>query len=102
MGSWGTELWDRYSCVLTHVTRGGDELVSVYAKYVKERGDLEREYARNVKKLVSKYTQKTQTRQGIETTQGKGFRWEIIQSFSELSLCLQIAASGDRATSIPA
>ena len=78
MGSWGTELWDRYSCVLSHVTRGGDELSSVFAKYIKERGDLEREYARNVKKMVNKYTQKTQTKQGKETTQVNGFRWETL------------------------
>ena len=100
MGTWGSELWDRYSCVLSHVTRGGDELASVFAKYIKERGDVEREYARNVKKLVSKFQQKTQNKQGQETTQAKGFRWEIFLRFSDFIHSLQIAAAGDWISSI--
>ena len=74
MGSWGSELWDRYSCVLSHVTRGGEDMAGVYAKYVKERGEIEREYARSVKKCVSKYTNKAASKQSKETTQAKGFR----------------------------
>jgi hypothetical protein len=84
MGSWGSELWDRYSCVLSHVTRGGDELSTVFAKFIKERGEVEKEYAKNVKKLVGKYQQKTQIKQGKETTQAMGFRWEICLKFSDL------------------
>ena len=60
MGSWGDELWDRYPCVLDHVTSGVDELTIVLAKMVKERGEVEKEYARNIRKLVTKYTNKTE------------------------------------------
>ena len=77
MGTWGSELWDQYSCVLGHVTCGGEELASVVAKFVKERGEVEKEYAKNVKKVVNKYVSKTgggNNRQGGETTQAKGFR----------------------------
>lgn len=74
MASWGTELWDRYSCVLSHVNRGGDELASVLAKFVKERGEVEKEYAKNIRKLVTKYTNKMEIKQAKETSQTKGFR----------------------------
>ena len=74
MGSWGTDLWDRYSCVLNHVTRGGEELASVLAKFVKERGEVEKEYAKNIRKLVTKYTHKIENKQCKETSQAKGFR----------------------------
>jgi len=58
MSNWGEELWDRYPGVYRHVTSGWDELVSVFAKYVKERGEVENEYAKNIRKLVTKYTNK--------------------------------------------
>ena len=45
---------------------------------------MEREHARNVKKLVAKYQQKTQNKQGKETTQAMGFSWEICLRFSDL------------------
>ena len=77
MGTWGNELWDRYFCVLNHVNRGGDELSSILAKFVKERGEVEKEYAKNIRKLVTKYTNKTETKQGKETSQAKGFRYII-------------------------
>ena len=77
MGTWGSELWDRYSCALSHVTRGGDELSTVFAKFIK----VEKEYTMNVKKLVGKYKQKTQNKQGKETKQAMGFRLEICLRF---------------------
>jgi hypothetical protein len=75
MGTWGNELWDRYFCVLNHVNRGGDELSSILAKFVKERGEVEKEYAKNIRKLVTKFANKTETKQGKETSQSKGFRY---------------------------
>ena len=71
MSSWGDELWDEYSSVLSHVTRGCDDLSPVFAKFIKEKGDMEKEYAENIRKLVSKYTHMME---GKETTQAKGFR----------------------------
>ena len=85
MGTWGSELWDTYSCVLSHVSRGGDELSTVFGKFIRELGEVEKEYAKNIKKLVSKYQQKTpQNKQGKETTEAMGFRWEICFRFSDL------------------
>jgi len=74
MSTWGSELWDRYSSVVSHVTRGAEELTSVYAKFIKERGDLEREYAKSIRKLLVKYQQKTENKQSKESSQAKGFR----------------------------
>ena len=59
---WGDELWDRYPSVHSHVSSGCDELVSVLAKYVKERSVVENEYAKNIRKLVTKYTNKVEER----------------------------------------
>ena len=78
MSTWGPPLWDRYPCVLSHVTRGGDELSSVFAKMVKERGEVEKEYAKNIRKLVTKYDQKAgqdkRKENGVETSYSKDFR----------------------------
>ena len=60
MCSLGEELWDRYPGVHRHVASGWDELVSVLAKYVKERSVVENEYAKNIRKLVTKYTNKVE------------------------------------------
>ena len=96
MGTWGSELWDRYSCVLSHVTRGGEELSTVFAKFIKERGEVEREYARNVKRLVARYQHKSQNKLGKETTQYMGFRYELCLRFSDsIFSSLQIATTGD-------
>jgi hypothetical protein len=71
MSSWGSGLWDGYSSVLSHVTRGCEDLSSVFGKFIKEKGDMEMEYAKNIRKLVSKYSYKME---GKETTQANGFR----------------------------
>ena len=76
MSSWGPELWDRYPCVLNHVTRGADELSAVLAKMVKERGEVEKEYAKNIRKLVTKYTNKIENRRQneVETSYKKALK----------------------------
>ena len=54
------------------MTRGGD---SVFAKRVKKRGELEKEYAKNIRKLVTKYDHKTgQDKKQEETSYNKSFR----------------------------
>jgi hypothetical protein len=77
MSTWGPPLWDRYPCVHSHVTRGGDELSSVFAKMVKERGEVEKEYAKSIRKLVTKYHHKTRQDKrkgnGEETSHTKAF-----------------------------
>ena len=48
---------------------------SVYSKFIKDRAEVEREYAKNLRKLVTKYNDKTETgRKNKETSQAKGFR----------------------------
>ena len=68
----------RYNEVMSHVSRGGEELGTVFARFIKERAELERDYAKNMRKLVNKYTDKTtESKKARETTQAKGFRWVL-------------------------
>ena len=53
--SWGVELWDCVEEVLGQVTSDTEDVCSVYGKFIKERGEVEREYAKNLRKLCSKY-----------------------------------------------
>ena len=53
--SWGFELWDGYDAVLGHLNCRTNMMVEWYAKYLKEKADVEKEYAKNLRKLVSKY-----------------------------------------------
>ena len=65
----------RYNDVLSHVSKGGEELGTVYARFIKERAEIERDYAKNLRKLVSKYNDKTSdNKKSKETSQAKGFR----------------------------
>ena len=82
MTNWGVELWDRYPSVHSHVTSGCDELVSVLAKYVKERAVVENEYAKNIRKLVTKYTNKVEERNkdtDEETSYSRAFRFVTLR-----------------------
>ena len=56
--SWGAELWDEPNRVVGHVTEGVNNLVDVYAKYVKERAELDKEYAKGLRKLIARYQPK--------------------------------------------
>jgi len=53
--SWGTELWDRGDALLAATYGFSDELNNVLGKFLKERGELEREYAKGLRKLISKF-----------------------------------------------
>ena len=53
--NWGAELWDEHRHVVGHVTEGVTSLVDVYAKYVKEKVELEKEYAKGLRKLIARY-----------------------------------------------
>ena len=56
--SWGTELWDKQKRVVVHVTGGVTSLGDVYVKYVKEKAELEKEYAKGLRKLLARYQPK--------------------------------------------
>ncbi|KAM6905028.1 cdc42-interacting protein 4 homolog isoform 3-T3 [Xenentodon cancila] len=54
---WGTELWDQYDIIERH-TQSGLELVEKYVKFVKERTEIEQNYAKQLRNLSKKYNQK--------------------------------------------
>ena len=71
--SWGEELWDQFGAVLKHTSDETDELNSVIGKFVKERGEVEKEYARKLRKLVERFTPKEKKKEE-EPTVAKGLR----------------------------
>ena len=73
MTSWGSDLWDSYSSVVEYVTTGTNNLVDVYAKYIKEKADLDKVYAKGLRKLIAKYEPKTAT-ESEEATEILSFR----------------------------
>ncbi|XP_068581165.1 formin-binding protein 1-like isoform X2 [Cebidichthys violaceus] len=55
--SWGTELWDQFDNLDKH-TQWGIDFLERYAKFVKERLDIEQAYAKQLRNLVKKYCPK--------------------------------------------
>ena len=74
--SWGPDLWDSYTSVVGHVAKGVNGLVNVYAKFIKEKADLENEYARGLRKLIAKYEPKKikKSIENEESTETSSFR----------------------------
>lgn len=56
--SWGTELWDKYEDLCSHTNEGIDFLEKSVAEFVKERGKVEKEYAKSLRTLVKKFMPK--------------------------------------------
>ncbi|XP_072275968.1 formin-binding protein 1-like isoform X2 [Pyxicephalus adspersus] len=55
--SWGTELWDQFDNLEKH-TQWGLDFLDKYAKFVKERLEIEQNYAKQLRNLVKKYCPK--------------------------------------------
>ncbi|XP_068072087.2 formin-binding protein 1 isoform X42 [Danio rerio] len=55
--SWGTELWDQFDNLEKH-TQWGIDFVEKYTKFVKERSEIELNYARQMRNLSKKYQPK--------------------------------------------
>ncbi|XP_066548580.1 formin-binding protein 1-like isoform X2 [Amia ocellicauda] len=55
--SWGTELWDQFDNLEKH-TQWGIDFLERYAKFVKERTEIEQNYAKQLRNLVKKYCPK--------------------------------------------
>jgi len=73
--NWGSELWDRYDSVLTHVNKGTEELATFYSKFSSKRGERWRKNAKSLRKIISKYTPKESKKEICdESSQVKGFR----------------------------
>eukprot|EP00069_Balaena_mysticetus_P006916 bmy_05405T0 len=59
--SWGTELWDQFDSLDKH-TQWGIDFLERYAKFVKERIEIEQNYAKQLRNLVKKYCPKRSTK----------------------------------------
>ncbi|XP_030310913.1 formin-binding protein 1-like isoform X3 [Calypte anna] len=59
--SWGTELWDQFDNLDKH-TQWGIDFLEKYAKFVKERIEIEQNYAKQLRNLVKKYCPKRSTK----------------------------------------
>ncbi|KAM6962850.1 formin-binding protein 1-like [Aplochiton taeniatus] len=55
--SWGTELWDQFENLDKH-TQWGIDFLERYAKFAKERLEIEQAYAKQLRNLVKKYCPK--------------------------------------------
>ncbi|XP_053536375.1 formin-binding protein 1a isoform X6 [Ictalurus punctatus] len=63
--SWGTELWDQFDNLEKH-TQWGIEFVERYTKFVKERSEIELNYAKQIRNLSKKYQPKKNSREEDE------------------------------------
>ncbi|XP_062399889.1 formin-binding protein 1a [Sardina pilchardus] len=63
--SWGTELWDQFDNLEKH-TQWGIEFVERYTKFVKERSEIELNYAKQIRNLSKKYQPKKNSREEEE------------------------------------
>ncbi|XP_045888289.1 cdc42-interacting protein 4 homolog isoform X3 [Micropterus dolomieu] len=74
---WGTELWDQYDIIEKH-TQSGLELVEKYVKFVKERTEIEQNYAKQLRNLSKKYNLKRSSKDEPEC------RFSSYQSFLDI------------------
>ncbi|KAJ8286889.1 hypothetical protein GJAV_G00044540 [Gymnothorax javanicus] len=63
--SWGTELWDQFDNLEKH-TQWGIDFVERYTKFVKERSEIEINYAKQIRNLSKKYQPKKNSREEEE------------------------------------
>ncbi|XP_028679481.1 cdc42-interacting protein 4 homolog isoform X1 [Erpetoichthys calabaricus] len=59
---WGTDLWDQFDIIEKH-TQWGLDLVEKYVKFVKERTEIEQNYAKQLRSLVKKFNPKRGTKE---------------------------------------
>ncbi|XP_037547831.1 formin-binding protein 1 isoform X2 [Nematolebias whitei] len=64
--SWGTELWDQFDNLEKH-TQWGIEFVEKYTKFVKERSEIEINYAKQIRNLSKKYQPKKNSKEEEES-----------------------------------
>uniref|UniRef100_A0A671M228 Cdc42-interacting protein 4 homolog n=1 Tax=Sinocyclocheilus anshuiensis TaxID=1608454 RepID=A0A671M228_9TELE len=60
---WGSDLWDQHDVIERH-TQSGLDLLERYVKFVKERAEIEQNYAKQLRNLCKKYS-----RRGIKEDQ---------------------------------
>ncbi|XP_071981836.1 formin-binding protein 1 isoform X11 [Engystomops pustulosus] len=64
--SWGTELWDQFDNLEKH-TQWGIEVLEKYIKFVKERAEIEINYAKQLRNLSKKYQTKKNSKEEEES-----------------------------------
>ncbi|XP_061655410.1 formin-binding protein 1 isoform X18 [Phyllopteryx taeniolatus] len=64
--SWGLELWDQFDNLEKH-TQWGIEFLDRYTKFVKERSEIETNYAKQIRNLSKKYQPKKNSREEEES-----------------------------------
>ncbi|XP_058158206.1 formin-binding protein 1 isoform X5 [Dasypus novemcinctus] len=63
--SWGTELWDQFDNLEKH-TQWGIDILEKYIKFVKERTEIELNYAKQLRNLSKKYQPKKNSKEEEE------------------------------------
>uniref|UniRef100_A0A4X2KX66 Formin binding protein 1 n=1 Tax=Vombatus ursinus TaxID=29139 RepID=A0A4X2KX66_VOMUR len=63
--SWGTELWDQFDNLEKH-TQWGIDILEKYIKFVKERTEIEINYAKQLRNLSKKYQPKRNSKEEEE------------------------------------
>ena len=79
--SWGTELWDKYSELTHHAASGIDFLEGHVAAFIKERGQIEAEYAKSLRKLVRRFTPKA------EANNNPNEEYTHLRAYKQVSFC---------------
>ncbi|XP_066563936.1 cdc42-interacting protein 4 homolog isoform X4 [Amia ocellicauda] len=74
---WGTDLWDQFEIIEKH-TQWGLDLVDKYVKFVKERTEIEQNYAKQLRNLTKKYSPKRGNKEDQEC------RFTHYQSFLDI------------------
>ncbi|XP_016392442.1 cdc42-interacting protein 4 homolog [Sinocyclocheilus rhinocerous] len=54
---WGSDLWDQHDVIERH-TQSGLDLLERYVKFVKERAEIEQNYAKQLRNLCKKYSRR--------------------------------------------
>ncbi|XP_026323464.1 formin-binding protein 1-like isoform X2 [Hyposmocoma kahamanoa] len=81
--NWGTELWDQYDNLAAH-TQKGIEFLDKYGNFVKERCQIELEYAGKLRRLVKNYQPKRKEEDEYQYTACKAFR-QLLQELGDFA-----------------
>jgi len=72
--AWGHELWDCYDKISSHVSSGVSTNLATYSKFFKEKVEIEKEYAKLLRKLVSRYEPR------LEESDGENYEEDLVFS----------------------
>ncbi|XP_051760442.1 thyroid hormone receptor interactor 10b [Ctenopharyngodon idella] len=100
---WGSDLWDQHDVIERH-TQNGLDLLDRYVKFVKERADIEQNYAKQLRNLSKKYSRRgIKEDQDIKLTNQQAFQ-DVLNELNEyaghreqlcesmtLSICVELS-----------